>query len=163
MKLYFLRHGSAEERHEGRRDFDRRLTAEGIAEMKRVAKGLADLEVAVDLIITSPLPRALETAKIAQAALKAPAESLVVSDRVAAGAFEFEELQELVRGLPEDHRVMLVGHEPDFSGIVRDLTGATIELKKAGLALIEAYRIERGSGVLRWLVTPRLLQSAARE
>lgn len=161
MKIYFLRHGAAEERRPGLRDFDRRLTEEGIAEMKRVALGLARLEIEVDHILTSPLPRALETAQIAGAALQAKTGVLVTSDELAAGAFGLGELQALVRKTPSAQRLLLVGHEPDFSEVVRDLTGASIEMKKAGLAFVETNRIEQDTGVLRWLLTPRQLQLIA--
>jgi phosphohistidine phosphatase len=161
MRLYFLRHGSAEDRREGLRDYDRRLTTEGIAEMQRVAVGLARAVPEVDLIVTSPLPRALETARIAEAALRVKDGPLVVSEKLSSGAFGIAEVQELVRSLPSSHRVILVGHEPDFSSTVRDLTGAIIDMKKAGVALVETNRVERGAGVLRWLLTPRHLELMA--
>ena len=163
MKLYFLRHGSAEERSASARDYDRRLTPEGIAEMKSVARGLARLVEEVDVILSSPLPRALETAKIAEAAIRVKSGPIVVSDKMAAGALGMNELQALVRDYPSDYRVLLVGHEPDFSDLVRDLTGGVVEMKKAGLALVETGQAQRAGGVLRWLLTPRHLQLGIRQ
>ncbi len=155
MKLYFLRHGSAEDRRVGLRDFDRQLTPEGIAEMKQVAQGLYRLIEEVDVVITSPLPRAAETAGIAETALRVNAGPTIVSEKLAAGAFGLTELQQLVGDYPSDYRVLLVGHEPDFSEVVGELTGANIEMKKAGLALVEVGHVQRAGGVLRWLLTPR--------
>jgi phosphohistidine phosphatase len=162
MKLYFLRHGKAEERTAGASDYERRLTSEGIEEMKQVAQGILALVDEVDLILSSPLPRALETARIAAAALAVPSDKLIVSDKLAAGAFGLGSLQSLVEHAPADQRIMLVGHEPDFSTVVMRLTGANIDMKKAGLACIEVPRIGPDNGVLRWLLTPRQLQLVGR-
>ena len=147
MRLYLLRHGAAEERREGMGDYDRRLTIPGIAEMERVAIGLKMLVGEIDLILSSPLPRALETARIAATALGVASERLVVSDHLSAGRFDKKSLQSLSHSLAAGHRVMAVGHEPDLSGLVRELTGATIEMKKAGLAFIETYGAENDSGI----------------
>lgn len=163
MKLYFLRHGAAEDRSHDSSDFARRLTPAGTDEMKRVAEGLAALIEEVDFIISSPLPRALETAAIAAPALRLTAKDVRVADELRAGAFGLAELVGLLRPLSADSRVMLVGHEPDFSSVVMELTGGSIEMKKAGLAFVDVSRLERGGGVLRWLLTARHLQLAARE
>ena len=162
MRLFFLRHGKAEEHSASLRDYDRRLTGEGIEEMKRAASGLATIVDGMDIVVSSPLPRALETARIAATALKLPEDRLVVSDKLASGAFGIGELQAILAKTPVDRRVLLVGHEPDFSIVVRRLTGAAIEMKKAGLALVECDRPEPDSGVLCWLLTSRHLQSLAR-
>ncbi len=161
MKLYFLRHGAAEERTDSRRDYDRRLTSEGIEEMKYVAVGLSRLVGEVDLLLSSPLPRALETARIVEQVVKVASGGLRISESLAAGTLGSRQLEDLLHGVPQSHRVMFVGHEPDLSGVVQVLTGASIEMKKAGLAFIEAYRIEPNGGVLRWLLTPRLIRCAA--
>jgi phosphohistidine phosphatase len=160
MYLYFLRHGKAEERSDSSRDFDRKLTFEGIAEMKDVALGFARLVGSVDMIFSSPLPRASQTAEIVAEAISAPAGALRTDDRLASGALGLGELQSLLHGLPADCRVIVVGHEPDLSTVVGRLTGAAIELKKAGLAFVEVSAVEPDRGVLRWLLTARHLQSA---
>jgi phosphohistidine phosphatase len=161
MKLYFLRHGKAEDHSADNTDFSRKLTPEGIDEMKRMANGLANVVGRVDAIVSSPLPRALETAKIAGAAIHFHEDDIIVSKKVASGAFGAEELASLLRDRSDEDRVMFVGHEPDFSSMVRYLTGARIEMKKAGVAFVETYELESGGGVLRWLLTPRCLILAA--
>lgn len=158
MHLFFLRHGEAEERRPGLSDADRHLTPEGIMEMKTVAAGLAALDVKVNRVLSSPLPRALETAQIAAEALGFSAHSIVVDTRIEAGAFRLGSLQSLLETEPRSARILLVGHEPDFSMVVGQLVGgAAIEFKKAGLARVESDRLEPGNGVLRWLLTPQIL------
>ncbi len=58
-----------------------------------------------------------------------------------------------------DERVLLVGHEPDFSRTAFDLTGGRVDLKKGGLA---AVRVEPGGGTLLVLLRPRELDLAGR-
>jgi phosphohistidine phosphatase len=157
MNLYFLRHGKAVDRQPGLSDFDRRLTPEGVAEMRQEGAGLAALNLRVDLILSSPLPRALETAQIVAEELKMPAEQLIEDGRLAAGVFVLGSLKSLLADHALYDSVMLVGHEPDLSSLVHTLCGAVIDMKKGGLAYVDVARIEPGHGVLRWLLTPRHL------
>ena len=150
MRLYFLRHGIAEERAPGKPDAARKLTDEGIAEMERVGQGLHALGLEFDAILTSPLVRARETAEIAAAALQA-ADRLKEEPTLASGA-GFDDLQEALAEQPERARVLLVGHEPDFSGFVEALTGGRVRIKKASIAFVDAHRVEPGMGELRWLL-----------
>jgi phosphohistidine phosphatase len=69
MRLYILRHGQAGPSQPGESDDARTLTNEGREEMRRIARRLAALGIDVDVILTSPLPRAKETAEIAAEAL----------------------------------------------------------------------------------------------
>jgi phosphohistidine phosphatase len=162
MKLYFLRHGAAEDVSPSGKDWDRRLTETGIEEMAGVARGLAELIGEVDVVLTSPLTRAHETAKIAAAALQVTRGPIQVSEKLASGSFGLEELEDLVQEFSGSYRVLMVGHEPDFSGVVGRLTGARIEFKKAGLAFVETAYSGSHGGVLRWLLTPRHLVLAGR-
>jgi phosphohistidine phosphatase len=157
MNLYFLRHGKAEDRQPGLSDFDRRLTSEGVAEMRQEGAGLAALKLRVDLILSSPLPRALETAQIVAEEFNLPKERLIEDGRLAAGVFALGNLQSLLEDHAQYDNVMLVGHEPDLSSLVHTLCGAVIDMKKGGLACVDTARVEPGLGVLRWLLTPRHL------
>ena len=157
MKLYLLRHGAAEERVSGASDYDRRLTDEGIREMERVALGIRYLVDGLDVILSSPLPRAHETARITAAVYENGTSALAVHDGLASGHLNANSLKELLRSYSPQKRIMLVGHEPDLSDVIRYLTGATIEMKKAGLAFVDAYSVDQGGGVLRWLLTPTQL------
>src|SRR5579875_3316406 len=122
MKCYFLRHGIAAERGEWEgSDFDRPLTDEGHARMAREAKAIAKFDLGIELILTSPLVRAKETAEIVAKALK---------------------LQERLEGMLREHRgakaLLLVGHEPGMSRTIGELVGgAAIDLKKGGLARVD--------------------------
>src|SRR5579875_2986762 len=114
MKCYFLRHGIAAERGEWEgSDFDRPLTDEGHARMAREAKAIAKFDLGIELILTSPLVRAKETAEIVAKALKLQ-ERLVVDERL---GLAFDRIR--LEGMLREHRgakaLLLVGHEPGMS------------------------------------------------
>lgn len=151
MHLYFLRHGIAEDRQPGLRDYDRKLTPEGIAEMERVGHGMQALGLQFDAILTSPLVRARETAEIAARQL-GQEDRLREEPRLASGA-RFGALQSSLEGLRGGSHVLLVGHEPEFSLFVSLLTGGSeVRMKKASLACLETRAVEPGAGELRWLL-----------
>ncbi len=158
MLLYLLRHGKAAERTERQPDAERRLTPEGIQEMHEVAAGIHALSLQPDVIASSPLPRALETAQIVAAALEYPQDAIQIDPRLASGEFGLGALQDLLDDLEVSHSLMVAGHEPDLSETVRRLCGAVVEMKKGGLACVEFTRPEPMSGILRWLLTPRQLR-----
>lgn len=148
MDLYFLRHGEAAP------DGERPLTSEGAREVGRVARWLREHNVRPDLILSSPLARALQTAQLVADALGV---QMQVEDRLACGA-RLEQVMELLKPLGRRTRVMLVGHEPDFSDMIGELIGgAAVEMKKAGLARVDCEVLGPGGGVLRWLLTPKLM------
>jgi phosphohistidine phosphatase len=123
MNLSFLRHGVAADAGApgAAGDHSRPLTDEGREKTTRVAAGLQRLGLAFDLILSSPLLRAKETADIVAAALGAR-KALKFSDRLAPGGT----LQGLVDELNRDHarseEILLIGHEPDFSHHIAVLT-----------------------------------------
>jgi phosphohistidine phosphatase len=159
MDLLFLRHGKAEDVGKGGAsdDFSRALTSVGVSEMEAEAKALERLGVEPDLILTSPLVRARETAQIVAKRLGLKKE-LIESDLLRPGS-ELKQVRKLVSGYESRRTIMLVGHEPDFSTIVGELVGrASIEMKKGGIAAVTVERsIRAGSGVLQWLVPPKIL------
>src|SRR5438105_4811741 len=110
MKLYFLRHGEADWPDWRKPDDERPLTSAGEKEMHEVAKFLTRLKVQVDLIITSPLPRASQTADIAAEHLKIRCQE----EKMLAPGFRVGDLTRLLRKHPQQV-LMLVGHEPDFT------------------------------------------------
>lgn len=156
MKLYFLRHGIAEDPGPGTRDFDRRLTPEGITEMEGVGRGLKVLGLDFDAILTSPLVRARETAALAAQALGRE-DRLTICQPLASGA-GFSDLKSALDGQHSRARVLLVGHEPDMSTLISYLVGGgAVRMKKASLAYVEAFPISPGAGELRWLLTAEQL------
>jgi phosphohistidine phosphatase len=149
MQLYFLRHGEADWPSWKKSDDERPLTDFGKKEMRDVAKFLARLKVAPDLIVTSPLPRASQTAKIAAEHLKAK----LREDELLAPGFGVSELRTVLKR-HHSKVLILVGHEPDFTNIISGLTGASLKLSKAGVALLDIDP-EAEEGKLLWLFPPK--------
>jgi phosphohistidine phosphatase len=149
MKLCFLRHGEADWPNWTKPDDERPLTERGRKEMKRVAKFLDRLKFSADAILTSPLPRASQTAEIV-------AERLGIelkTESALAHGFSVERLRPLLAKVGAEC-VVVVGHEPEFSEVIKKLTGGEVKLSKAGVALLE---VNRGctSGKLLWLFPPK--------
>jgi phosphohistidine phosphatase len=154
MQLYFLRHGEADWPGWTKPDDERPLTDFGKKEVRQVATFLNRLKVNPDLIVTSPLPRALQTAEVAAEQLK----TKLRQDEALEPGFGISELRTVLKR----HRskvLMLVGHEPDFSSVVSALTGASLKLSKAGVALVD---IDPGAeeGRLFWLFPPKFARKA---
>jgi phosphohistidine phosphatase len=148
-KLYFLRHGKADWPYWKKPDDDRPLTAAGKKEVRAVAQLLVRLKAQPDLILTSPLPRAAQTAKIAAEKLKV---KCVVEELLRPG-FGLGALKKLQKKYPEKD-LMVVGHENDFSQTIAGLTNGRIKLAKAGIALVEMEDADRAR--LRWLFPPKV-------
>jgi phosphohistidine phosphatase len=149
MQLYFLRHGEADWPGWTKPDDERPLTDFGKKEVRQVARFLDRLKVRPDLIVTSPLPRASQTAKAAAEQLK----TKLREDGALEPGFGMKELKTVL----ERHRskvLMLVGHEPDFSSVISALTGASLKLSKAGVALVDIDP-EAEQGRLLWLFPPK--------
>ncbi|HTZ53020.1 MAG TPA: phosphohistidine phosphatase SixA [Spirochaetia bacterium] len=157
MEVYFLRHGDAgaKDRWSGR-DEERPLTPEGAARIEREAAALAAFALPVELIFTSPLVRARQTAEIAARRLSLR-DVLKVDGRLKPG-FGMDELASLLQDCRGTKALMLVGHEPDFSTIISAcIGGGSVEVKKGGVARVDIESPASLRGVLVWLVPPRLL------
>ncbi len=124
--LWLLRHGDAAK---GSPDAERPLTDKGRAQARAAGEALKALGVDFDACLTSPKVRALDTARIACTPLGVEPQ---LESGLAAGSFD---ARELTAGLGDD--VLLVGHDPDFSNAVHDLTGARVSMKKGGLAGVD--------------------------
>lgn len=168
MKLLVVRHGVAMDRDEfaqtGESDDLRPLTDEGKSGMKSIAKGLRAEVEDLDVLATSPLVRARETADIIADAYGIDVPEIARS--LMPGA-SFDEFEKWCSGLGEKKVVAVVGHEPHLSTLVTWLlTGgkeSRIRLKKGGACLLEfESQPERDSGTLNWLFTPRQLKRASK-
>ena len=151
MILYFLRHGDA---GSGRAADDAKLTAAGEATLRAAAPIWRRLNLRPDVVLSSPLPRALRTAELfCEAVGGAP----VGDDRLRPGA-SWGDMGRLLADHPDARRVMFVGHEPDLSSAVAELTGAaSVRMRKGGLACVEFYGVpEPGGGEIAWLLDPDL-------
>jgi phosphohistidine phosphatase len=155
-QLWLLRHGEAEPHDARADDADRRLTERGEAQARDAGLALAATGVTFALVFTSPRVRALDTARLACEVLGVQP---VVHPPLGAG-FDVHEALALAAAGGPDGRTLLVGHEPDFSQVVHDLTGARAQMKKGGLAGI-GLRSGTG-GELLVLMRPRELRSLAR-
>jgi len=156
LKLYFLRHGIAEDVSSSGLDQDRELTADGIADVERLSRGLKRLNLDVDAILSSPYPRALKTAQIASHTLGLS--DRLVTDHRLAPSFGMEDLQQIVQERPDAKGILLVGHNFDFPLVAGMLAGgAQIALKKGGLIRVDTDVVEPGRGLLSWVLTPKQL------
>ena len=152
-QLWLLRHGEAVP-HESKPDADRELTPRGERQSIAAGKGLAKLGLEFDACYTSPKVRARDTARLACRALNIEAQE----EDVLGDGFDREEALELLYRHGADARVLVVGHDPSFSQVVHDLTGARVDFKKGGVAVV---RTERTGGELLALLRPRELESLA--
>lgn len=126
--LILLRHGQAVDKAPTHADADRDLTARGEDQARAAGRAFAALGLQPDVVLASPKVRAWRTATLACEALDAdPVEHLPL-----VGLDRDEAL--LAAGLGE--RVLLVGHEPDLSQVVHDLTGARIRMRKGGVVVL---------------------------
>jgi phosphohistidine phosphatase len=150
MLIYFLRHGEADWPDWEKPDDERPLTEKGKEEMHQIGAFLANLSVKPDVVLTSPLPRASQTAEIAARYI----DSKCLEDKLLEPGFGRSELKKLLKKRMIES-VMAVGHEPDFSETVGKLTGARIKLAKAGIALVEADS-DLACGRLLWLFPPKI-------
>jgi len=147
--LWLLRHGEAEP-HDARPDDDRELTDRGREQSLAAGRALAALGLEFHDVFTSPKVRARETAALACQALACEP---VEHEALRAG-FGVDDALELLAAAGEGRRVLVVGHDPDFSQLVHDLTGAHVSLKKGGVA---GVRLDGGHGELVALLRPREL------
>ena len=152
-QIWLLRHGEAVP-HDSKVDDERELTARGERQAIAAGEGLARLGLEFDACYTSPKVRALETARLGCRVLNIEPQ---VVESLRAG-FDLGDALELLLAHGDRARILVVGHEPDFSQVVYDLTGGRIDLKKGGLA---AVRVVRRSGELLLLLRPRELESLA--
>jgi phosphohistidine phosphatase len=163
MDLYLLRHGIAV-RDEGlTTDADRPLTEKGVKRMRKAARGLRRLGMKFEAILTSPLARAQQTARIVAEALgQEPQLSIAGALRPDRSA---DDLLASLREYENCQSVLLVGHEPLLGETASRLLGTkkasniSIALKKGGLVGIEIDSLPpRNSGTLHILLPPKVLR-----
>lgn len=156
MRLYFLRHGIAEDFSSS--DFARELTKRGRARLANAAKVIKQLGLRPTVIFTSPRLRSLQTAEIVAAELKV---DLSVSEAVNFG-FSLPDVRSLTQDMSVDDEVMFVGHNPDMSELVSEMTDSDVAMKKGGLARIDVYDRETLRGELIWLIAPKVFDAIRR-
>ena len=163
MDCLLLRHGIAVERDEWEGpDTDRPLTEKGKQRMREVAAGLNRLEVQPTHVLSSPLIRAIETAKIAHRSLRVRSAVHIVDELLPDAPPD--RLLSILHDLPPESCVLCVGHEPHLgmaaSVMLTGKPSTAFPFKKAGVCLIElSIPAKPGRGVLRWWLTPGQLRA----
>ena len=149
MHLYLLRHGEADWPDWDKPDDERPLTKRGKKEIRKLAKFLTGLDVDLDEILTSPLPRAAQTADVVAKRYRLDTHR----DNALEPGFDYHDLEKILESR-QDLSLMIVGHEPDFTDVISRLTNARLKLSKGGLALVDLDPA-RMKGRLLWLFPSR--------
>ena len=156
VELYLVRHAHAGDPGAWQgNDDDRPLSSRGERQAAGLATFLARVGLRPTAILTSPRLRATQTAAPIGRALHVD----VHPERLLAAGVDLGDLERILVAAGDPPSLLVVGHDPDFSELARELTGAgALPLPKGSLARIDASRpLVPGCGVLRWLVPPELL------
>ena len=113
---------------------------------------MARLGAEFDAVLSSPKSRASQTAEIAAAQWSAEQRERVAVHAPLAGGFDASQAREALSEIGAEGRLLLVGHEPDLSLLVGELTGGAVDIKKGGLAVV---RLDGLGGELALLLRPR--------
>jgi len=164
VELYILRHGEAGQRSSQASDRVRPLTSAGKAEILEIAKALKIIGLKFDLVVTSPLKRAYETAMIVSEIFKIGDKVQTWNELAPEG--KRIEVYSKISQLREDSAVLIVGHQPLLGEIVNDIihkgksSPCNLLLKKGGLVRIRLQsKSNIPKGELRWILSPRILRN----
>jgi phosphohistidine phosphatase len=155
VRLHLLRHAHAGDSAEWIGDDDLRpLTGKGRTQAERLGRFMCQHGIRPDVIVSSPLVRAMQTAEIVAGEL----DMTVRRDARLGSGFGKQELWSLLDELGA-REPLLVGHEPDLSALLAYLIDApSVPMKKGALATVDLEtRLGDGEGMLRWLLPPDLL------
>jgi len=161
MLVYFLRHASAgQSRANPVQDNQRPLDKDGIEQCRDVGRLLAAMEAKVDVIVSSPLKRAAETATLV--AKEIGHDSKFVLDAALGPGATLQKFRELLARYAKKEAVMVVGHNPSLSEFLSLLmtngkSGNATDMKKGALARVE---YEKNQAVLNWMITPKIARAA---
>ena len=161
---FLVRHAVAADRgDEWPDDAERPVTHAGAARMRRVVNGLRAMGVKVDVVATSPLVRAVETADVLVAGLK-PVPAIQVLPVLAPGGTPAKVVDALA-AIEAERGLAIVGHEPGLGELAAWLIGARTPLrfKKGGVCRIDLTGPATGrAGQLVWMATPKMLRAVGR-
>ena len=158
MQIFFLRHANAgEPKLNPTKDEKRRLDKLGIEQSHDVGRALAAMNISVDIIVSSPLRRATQTASVV--ANEIDYEDKVITDSALRPDATYEHFQELLRRYSRKEAIMVVGHNPTMTEFLNRLIGAanSVELKKGAVARVE--KEGRKAAVLKWCMPPKAIRS----
>ena len=154
LELVLLRHGKAENFNPDG-DFSRALVEKGHEQARRAARILTAVGMLPDIVLTSPLLRARQTAD--EFCTTASMPGAVIQGWLACGMAPETAIAELA-AFNDFRRVMIVGHEPDFSVLVEwilGVTGGGVEIKKGAIACLKVTPPAR-FGNLVYLIPQKL-------
>lgn len=156
MELYVMRHADAEDGNGN--DFSRALTEHGRGQAEKMGDWLKRLKAFPLLVVTSPYPRAHETANIVAERL-GEGSSVQPDERLAPG-MKAEEASAIIHEIGRRReRLLLVGHSPDLDRLVSHLIGAkdeAVTMRKGAVAHLDTVRAGFAGSVLCWLVNPKM-------
>lgn len=160
MKLTVIRHAIAvPSGTEGVADDERPLTPKGRRRFEKVARGLAAICGGPDVLLTSPLPRAVETAEIAAEAWG----KVAPTSEPALAQGSVDQILAVLAQYPPDQHVAIVGHEPTLSALLARLLGSTaverFAFRKGGVAHLDLPGSPGEGGRLEWFTRPRILRA----
>jgi phosphohistidine phosphatase len=159
MNLYLIRHGDAEKLSLSKTDFDRELTSKGRELTKKSAEALKNIIKSLDVIASSPLIRAVQTAEIVAGVFN-NSKKIVTDKRITAGSSP-EDLIDFIRSINVEN-IAVIGHEPDMSNYVSALTsssGMYLEFKKGTVAKINFEgKVRLANGTLEFLIPPKVFE-----
>lgn len=157
MLVYFLRHASAgQHKVIPSRDEKRQLDRDGVQQSHQVGRLLAALNVEVDVVISSPLTRALQTATLVAGEIGY--DQKIERDAALRPDATFDSFRQMLAKHSQKHAIMIVGHNPSMTEFLsrvlsRGQETEIIDFKKGAVARVE---MGRKSGTLQWCITPKI-------
>ncbi|HLQ51867.1 MAG TPA: phosphohistidine phosphatase SixA [Terriglobales bacterium] len=160
MIIYFLRHASAgTHKPDAKKDEKRALDKEGIEQCGMIGRALAAMNVHVDVVVSSPLKRAAQTAALVSNEMGH--EGKLQLDAALKPGGTWEDFNRLLQKYSNAEAIMVVGHNPNLSEFLGRLIGrrapAHVDLKKGAVAKTEA---DSKGGTLEWCITPKTVRAA---
>jgi len=155
VQLHLLRHAHAGDPAKWRGSDDLRpLSAKGRTQAEALGRHLDGLGLRFDLLVSSPLLRARQTAELVAERLGLT----VVLDERLAGGLDVAGVEAILADHRSPGRPILVGHDPDLSDLLTTLTGVAAGMRKGSFARIDIDRpVEPGAGVLVFLLPPEIV------
>jgi len=156
LLLYLVRHADAESKKPGMSDFERELTELGRETTEKMATALKRMGLTIDIVVSSPLVRAVQTAGIFRKVMGVQSDVVKLSELIPGS--DFEELIEIIFSLKAEN-VLAVGHEPHIGEFLGWLIGLKkpIEFKKNTVACVEFSSLSISGGSLKWLIHPYMI------
>ncbi len=155
MNLYLIRHSIAENISLNKKDFERELTEEGKFVIQKASEAWKNYVGKVDVVLTSPLTRSIQTADIISSNLQEVPN--VIKDNNLGTGSRTSDLIDLLNSLKYKN-VIVVGHQPDLSIHINNFCGSgnfNLAFPPASLAKIEFDNsIKYGRGKLIYFIPP---------